>query len=233
MDKKQILVTGVSRGIGRELVIALVKIGHHVHGISRNDEALDELKDQLADASGTFHPLPFDINGPDIGSLPSLLTIDALDVLINNAGSLINKPFEKITSGELMEVYAINLNAPFFLIQQLLPLLKKSKAAHVINIGSMGGVNGTAKFSGLSAYSSSKGALSILTECLAEEYKDSGIHFNCLALGSANTEMLKEAFPGYEAPISAGSMAHYIAGFALEQRELYNGKTLPVSSTTP
>ena len=233
MDKKRILVTGVSRGIGRELVVALVKMGHQVHGISRNDAALDELKDQLAGEVGAFHPLQFDIGGLNLGALPDLLDIDELDVLINNAGSLINKPFENISRSELGEVYAINLQAPFFLIQKLLPLLKRSTSAHVINIGSMGGVNGTAKFSGLSAYSSSKGALSILTECLAEEYKDSGIHFNCLALGSANTEMLKEAFPEYEAPVSAETMAQYIAGFALEQGELYNGKTLPVSSTTP
>jgi NAD(P)-dependent dehydrogenase (short-subunit alcohol dehydrogenase family) len=72
----------------------------------------------------------------------------------------------------------------------------------------MGGIQGSLKFPGLAAYSSSKGAVITLSE-LAEEYKEQGIAFNVLALGSVQTEML-EAFPGYQAPISAEGMAQYI-----------------------
>jgi len=97
----------------------------------------------------------------------------------------------------------------------------------------MGGVQGSMKFAGLSAYSSSKGAVITLMELLAEEYREREIQFNALALGAVQTEMLKEAFPDYEAPISAKDMAAYIAGFALSGNAIYNGKVLPVSSTTP
>ena len=97
----------------------------------------------------------------------------------------------------------------------------------------MGGIQGSSKFAGLAAYSSSKGAIITLSELLAEEYKEQGISFNVLALGSVNTEMLQEAFPGYEAPLSAGEMANYIFDFTLTGNKFYNGKVLSVASSTP
>lgn len=97
----------------------------------------------------------------------------------------------------------------------------------------MGGIQGAMKFAGLSAYTSSKAALISLTELLAEEYKDSQWHFNCLALGAVQTEMLLEAFPDYKAPINAEEMAKYIKDFALYQYPYFNGKILQVATTTP
>ena len=73
---------------------------------------------------------------------------------------------------------------------------------------------------------------SILSECLAEEYKDK-ISFNCLALGAVQTEMLSSAFPEFEAPVSAEEMSEYIANFALTGHKYINGKTISVSSSTP
>lgn len=96
-----------------------------------------------------------------------------------------------------------------------------------------GRCTGSAKFAGLSAYSSSKGAIITLNELLAEEYKDKGIAFNTLALGAVQTEMLEEAFPGYKAPVSASQMATYIKEFSLSGNQFYNGKVLPVSASTP
>jgi NAD(P)-dependent dehydrogenase (short-subunit alcohol dehydrogenase family) len=97
----------------------------------------------------------------------------------------------------------------------------------------MGGVQGSLKFPGLSAYSSSKGAVITLMELLAEECKELGISFNTLALGAVQTEMLAEAFPDYKAPTTAFEMAEYIANFALTGNQFYNGKVLQVSSSTP
>jgi NAD(P)-dependent dehydrogenase (short-subunit alcohol dehydrogenase family) len=97
----------------------------------------------------------------------------------------------------------------------------------------MGGIQGNAKFPGLSAYSSSKGAVLTFTELLAEEFKETGPSFNALALGAVQTEMLEEAFPGYKAPVSAIEMAEYVMNFALNGQKLYNGKILQVSSSTP
>ena len=97
----------------------------------------------------------------------------------------------------------------------------------------MGGVQGSVKYSGMAYYSASKAALATLTECLAEEYKERGIFFNCLAFGAVQTEMLTEAFPGYKAPITATEAAHFVVDFALTGHRYFNGKILPVSVTTP
>ena len=105
--------------------------------------------------------------------------------------------------------------------------------SNVLNISSIGGVQGSVKFPGLSAYSSSKGALNILTEMLAEEYKNRGIHFNSLALGSVQTKMLEKAFPNFKASTSALEMAEYIYNFSTNGYRLMNGKVISVSSTTP
>ena len=155
----------------------------------------------------------------------------SVDVLINNAGSLINKPFMEISSSEFEAVFKVNVFAVATLTRLMLPIMNPK--GHVLNISSMGGVQGSAKFPGLSAYSSSKGALIILTELLAEEFKESGPSFNALALGAVQTEMLEEAFPGYQAPVTAAQMADHIINFAFNGNQFYNGKVLPVSSSTP
>ena len=154
-----------------------------------------------------------------------------VDILINNAGLLINKPFVELDEKDFDAMFNINVRSVFRLSRLLLPLFNRN--AHILNISSMGGVQGSAKFPGLSLYSSSKGALAILTECLAEELKDLDIKVNCLALGAVRTEMLEKAFPGYEAPLSAGEMGSYIADFALHGHKYFNGKILPVSVSTP
>jgi len=154
-----------------------------------------------------------------------------VDILIHNAGSLLNKPFGEISSEEFENVYKVNVFGVANLTRVCLPYLQKG--SHVVTISSMGGIQGSLKFAGLSAYSSSKGAVITLSELLAEEYKEKGISFNVLALGAVQTEMLQEAFPGYEAPISAKEMADYIFNFALTGNKYYNGKVLQVSSSTP
>lgn len=230
-----ILVTGASKGIGFEMVKRFSKNPNTlVIAVSRNTDALTKLVKQKNTTS--ILPLKADIT-KDSDQKKIFRTIKSLnlglDVLINNAGQIVNKPFEKISAKELQSVYSTNVFAPFALIQTLLPLLNKKNKSHIVNISSMGGFQGSSKFPGLSAYSSSKSALSGLTECLAEELKDRNIAVNCLALGAVQTEMLGKAFPGYKAPLSAAKMAEFICEFALTGQHFFNGKILPVSSTTP
>ncbi|MBI2271560.1 MAG: SDR family oxidoreductase [Bacteroidetes bacterium] len=157
-----------------------------------------------------------------------------IDVLINNAGAIVNKSIQNTSDKDLENVYNVNVLSVFKLVRDLIPLLKKAKrGSHIVNISSMGGVQGSVKFSGLSAYSSSKGAVAVLTECLAEELKQYNISVNCLALGSVQTEMLRKAFPHYKAPLSATQMADYVATFALTGNQHFNGKILPVSISIP
>ena len=154
-----------------------------------------------------------------------------VDILINNSGALLNKPFAETSIDEFINVYDVNVFGAAALTKAILPFMNKE--SHVVNISSMGGIQGSIKFPGLSAYSSSKGALITLTELLAEEYKEKGPSFNVLALGAVQTEMLEEAFPGYEASISAIQMAKYIMQFSISGQQLYNGKVLQVSNSTP
>lgn len=186
-----IVITGTSRGLGYALTRELLgREGHCILGISRHP--IPEIPNSIS----RFIQVRADLTKEeDIDSAVREVSnrVESLDVIINNAGLLINKPFRDTTSAEIDRVMAVNFRSPALLIQKLLPLLKPG--SHIMNIGSMGGVQGTMKFPGLSVYSASKGALTILTEALAEELKSLGIHVNCLAPGSVQTEMLAEAFP--------------------------------------
>lgn len=223
---KTVLITGTTRGIGAELVKAFEKEGFRVLALSRSYPQIHK--------EGTITYIPFDITcEADLQQLVTYLQQEQLrlDVVVSNAGKLIHAPFETISMEDLQAVYQVNVLGVFRLIQYLLPMLQPK--AHIVTISSMGGVQGAMKFAGLSAYTSSKAALIALTELLAEEYKDTQWHFNCLALGAVQTEMLSEAFPDYKAPVTAKEMAQYIKDFALRQYPYFNGKLLQVASTTP
>ncbi len=220
-----IIITGASRGIGFETAQLLAK-NHRVYCLSRN------IKPLLAVKNKNIIPISFDLIEFNTSILDTNFnSIDTIDIIINNAGLLTNKPFQEISATELQNMYAVNITSPYRLIQYF--YAKLSSNAHIINISSMGGVQGSAKFSGLSGYSSSKGALTILTECLAEEFKEQNISVNCIALGAVQTEMLEEAFPGYKAPFSPKKVADYIADFALKGKDFFNGKIIPLATSTP
>ena len=226
--QKNIVITGTSRGIGFELVKQFADAGHKVLSLSRNQQPVEALKHKNVTC------FTFDLcDENDFLKLTSFLENEwkTVDILINNAGKLVNKPFLDISGGEFEEVYKVNVFGVAEVIKATIPLMPED--GHIVNISSMGGVQGSVKFPGLSAYSSAKGAIITLTEILAEEYKETGPSFNVLALGAVQTEMLNEAFPGYKAPVSALEMARYIYEFSLSGHKLYNGKLLQVSSSTP
>ncbi|GGK33496.1 short-chain dehydrogenase [Yeosuana aromativorans] len=225
---KHVIITGTSRGIGFELVQLFAKAGHKVLALSRNDKPVNALK------LSNVRTFPFDLNnGNDYLKLEDFIKNHwkQVDVLINNAGALLNKPFSETTMNDFQNVYKTNVFGVAEMTRIVLPFMKKE--SHVVTISSMGGVQGSMKFPGLSAYSSSKGAVITLTELLAEEYKETGPSFNVLALGAVQTEMLQEAFPGYQAPTTALEMANYIFDFSLKGHQYYNGKLLQVSNSTP
>ena len=223
---KTIIVTGASRGIGHEIVKIAEKKGHRVYSISRNIKALKDYSFK--------YPRQVDLANEDsIDKFSSEVKNDGVkvDALINNAGAFLNKPFEKISKKEFEYIFQVNVFGLSSITRKVLPIIDSK--GHIVNITSMGGINGAAKFTGLSAYSSSKGAVNILTELLAEEYKEKGPSFNALAFGAVQTEMLEEAFPGLKAPISAKEIADFILDFSLKGQKYFNGKILPVSSSTP
>ncbi len=225
---KNVVITGTSRGIGLEMVKLFSQQGHRILALSRNSAPVADLDLKNVDV------LECDITREEDLQRLRLFVEDEMgkiDILINNAGAIMNKPFMETNPEDFHKVYATNVFGVVGIIQNLIPFMNDD--AHVVNISSMGGVQGSMKFGGLSAYSSSKGALITLTEMLAEEFKDNGPSFNVLALGAVQTEMLEEAFPGYKAPLQPNEMAEYIVNFSLTGHKFYNGKLLQVSNSTP
>lgn len=224
---KNVIITGTSRGIGNELALKFANEGHNVLAISRT------IATNLA-KNENVTCLSVDLsNESELKNIDQFLssTWKKVDIVIHNAGAIMLKPFADTSVEDFKKIYEVNVFGVVSLTQIALPYLKMG--SHVVTISSMGGIQGSMKFAGLSAYSSSKGAVITLAELLSEEYKEEGISFNVLALGSVQTEMLEEAFPGYQAPLSASQMADYIMDFSLKGNQFFNGKVLQVSSSTP
>lgn len=232
-----IIVTGASRGIGKELVkLFAQESGHKIIAISRNKTLLDELKKECKrfSANSEVSSISFDLGSGELKNrlIPEIKKqMSSVDILVNNAGYLVNKSIENLSGEDFDQLFNVNVKSVFQLVQALIPFFNSS--SHIVNISSMGGFQGSSKFPGLSLYAASKGALAVLTECLAEEFKNKKINVNCLALGAVQTEMLAEAFPGYEAPLKPAEMAAFIKNFALTGHHTFNGKILPVSLSTP
>lgn len=229
-----IVITGASSGIGRETAIRLSgEPGNRIYAIARNRKSLTT----LSGAAGhkNIIPVPMDITSgrSSFSELKNRLEKEAgrVDILINNAGHLVNKPFEDYTEADIAESVSVNFTSAARLTAELLPLMVRG--SHVVNIGSMGGFQGSLKFPGLSWYSATKGAIVVLTECLAAEYAGRGISFNCLCPGAVQTEMFRKAFPGFSAPVSPADMAAFIADFAMNGNRFFNGKILPVAVSVP
>lgn len=233
-----IIITGASSGIGFETVLDLTaNKENNVIALARSADKLKRLYEIATDLNfdgGKLYPAQFDIvydNYTD-SLIPFIQSkFDKVDILINNAGALLHKPFLETSTEEFASMLQTNILGHVNMIKHIVPMM--TDGGHIVNIGSMGGVQGSVKFPGLSAYSASKGALAVLTEVLAEEFKDRNISVNCLALGSSQTEMFEEAFPDAQAGTLAFEMGRYVADFAQNGRQFYNGKILPVANTTP
>lgn len=232
-ENKTVCITGSGRGLGYEMVLSFLENTNlTVAAVTRNGEALRQKVDNTGKNNKRLHIIEADIS-TDVGRdtiYEALCALPELGYFIHNAGKLVFKPFLEITQSELESVYEVNVFAPFLLTQRLFPLMHTT---HVVNISSIGGIGGSLKFAGLSAYSSSKAALNCLTEMWSEEFKDTSVVFNCLALGSVETEMFKTAFPGVVAGSSSSNMADYIVSFVFQAPKVMRGKVIAVSVSNP
>ncbi len=228
-----IIITGAAKGIGSELVKALSRHKHNqIVAISRNGKALRELAEECKKGNREAKVIPYEFDLNQFDFYPFIVQrletfIHKCDLVIFNAGRLINKPFHKTEQSDFDEIFNVNVKSVFFFTQAILPMM--NKGSHIVTIGSQGGLERTKKFPGLAAYSSSKGAVAILTEILAEELKEHEISVNCLAIGSVQTEMFEKAFPGMKARLTPVKIAQYIADFAVTGHKHFNGKVIQVS----
>lgn len=221
---KTVFIIGASKGIGKELINEFSSNDFEVYAFARSFEN---------HSKKNIHYFNVDLENPNfIDSFKKTIdSINKIDYLINNAGAIVVKPFSELSHQDILMCYQVNVIAVMQCIQACLP--KFQTKSHVVSISSMGGFQGSMKFAGLSAYSTSKAAVASLTELLAEEYKETGIAFNCLCLGAVQTEMLEKAFPGYQAPLNPSEMAKYIADFTQNAHNYLKGKIIPVSLTNP
>ena len=224
------IVVGASKGIGAELVTLLAQNPSiQVLALARNIQSENKWE---AYKNVQVHNFDLQSENAKVELQNILSNVSTIDYVINNAGYLVNKPFLELSREEILDSYNVNVLGVMSALQVFIPKMLPI-GGHIVNISSMGAFQGTVKFSGLSTYSSSKAALTNLTEMLAEEFKDTKLKFNCLCLGAVQTEMLAKAFPGYLAPVTAPEMAEYIVDFTLNQSKWMNGKIIPVSLSTP
>lgn len=220
---KVVLVFGSSKGIGKELTKIFSHEDFIVYGFSRSE----------SDAGDNYFSHYLDLNSPSLKDdfIRLSAEIEKIDYVVYNAGNIVVKPFEELSKSEILQCYQVNVLSAFEILQVCIP--KMNKNGHIVLISSMGGFQGTMKFPGLAAYSTSKAALASLAELLAEEYKQGDFSVNCLCLGAVQTEMLEKAFPGYKAPHTASEMASFIKDFTVNKGAFFNGKIIPISTTTP
>jgi short-subunit dehydrogenase len=240
MPKTTVIITGSSRGIGYETAKYFMQLEHvEVYALSRDRLSLAKLDAECAGLSNTSTLIPITFDFIDFLAHPSEYLhpitnrIGHVHILINNAGYLVNKPFNQVIQDEIMKMFRVNFLGPSLLIRELLPFMGGEGDTHIVNIGSMGGFQGSSRYPGLSWYSAGKAALANLTESLSVEFAGRRIFINCLAIGAVQTEMLTQAFPGYKAPVQPEEMAGFIGDFALHGHAFMNGKIIPVALSNP
>jgi 3-oxoacyl-[acyl-carrier protein] reductase len=186
---KTALVTGASRGMGRAAALALAAGGARiiVHYGRKADEA-KTVVDQIRAAGGRADALSADLAAPDgahkLAAQVRNLTEDRLDILVSNAGISNAATFETMTVKDFDDLFAVNVRAPYFLVQQLLPILGNGGA--IVFLSSLGA---RAAVGTLSAYASTKGAINTLVKYFAAALGPRGIRVNAVAPGVINTDM--------------------------------------------
>ena len=233
-----ILITGASSGIGYQTALRLASnAGNKIFALSRRGDLLDKLHQEAQTLYGFSNIIPItaDLKTVSDQQLYESIAIHthSLDIIFNNAAVLVNKPMLEITDADLSDTYNTNVFSIFKTTRSLFPLLKQALHPHIINVSSIGGLQTTSKFSGLSAYSSSKGAVTILTECMAQEFDQYNIKVNALAFGAVQTNMLSKAFPNYKAPVSDVEISELIVQFFEHGYRFFNGKVLPIANSIP
>jgi len=195
LASKVAIVTGASRGIGRAISVALAQEAASVVLAARSTEELQKTADQVTEAGGKAKIVITELTKEQ--SIKNLVKVTGkefgrLDILVNNAGVTHSAKFEETTTEDWERCLWVNARAPFILCREALGLLRKSQAAHIVNIASVVGVKG---YPLQSAYTSSKHALRGMTISLAEELRGSDIRVHLLCPGGANTDMVASVRP--------------------------------------
>jgi 3-oxoacyl-[acyl-carrier protein] reductase len=189
LSGKTALVTGASRGIGRASALALAKAGAQVlvHYGRGKDEA-EAVVQEIRKAGGRAQALSADLaspNGPQaLAREVRAIVGDRLDILVSNAGIAKSASIEETSIEDFDNLFAVNVRAPFFLVQQLLPIL--GSGSSIVMLSSLAA---HASVGTLAAYAATKGAIDTLVKHFASALGPRGIRVNAVAPGVVATEM--------------------------------------------
>jgi gluconate 5-dehydrogenase len=183
LDGRVALVTGASSGIGRAIACALADAGAAIVGVARNDRGLQDACDEIVGAGGQARYVTCDLAIRD--SIAGCASAAARffgppDVVVNCAGVNIRKPMLEITQEDWDETMRLNLEAPFFLSQRLVPAMIDRGWGRIVNIASLQSVRA---FANSGAYGASKGGVAQLTRAQAEAWSRHGVNANAIAPG--------------------------------------------------
>ena len=201
LKNKIILITGASKGIGRDICFALAEKGSHVIMTSRTESNLIEMESKIRSRGQKATAIPADLSSDDdIDSLFNAITekFGRLDVLINNAGIGIFGKLEDFPIEDFDRMIRINVRAVYLCCQKALRLMIPEKNGHIINISSVVGIKG---YPNQSAYTASKHGVMGLTKSLAEEAQEHGISVSVILPGGVDTEFAYRARPDLDRSI--------------------------------
>lgn len=193
---KVAVITGAGGGIGNAVARALAREGVKLALCGgRETEKLTKTAENVASCGAEVFTLPGDLADKDflgrcIGDIAA--HFGKIDILINNAGIALNKPFEETTPSDLDRLYLVNVRAPFLLCQKALPYLRRSDHAEIINISSVVGHKG---YVDQAAYAASKHAVLGFSKSLANEVYRQNIRVHTICPGGVFTDMVKTARP--------------------------------------
>jgi NAD(P)-dependent dehydrogenase (short-subunit alcohol dehydrogenase family) len=229
-DGRIAIVTGASSGIGRATAEMLVERGAMVAIFARS---AGKLKSLARKHEGRMLAVPGDVSDGD--SIERLFAetesqFGPCDILINDAGTYVNKRLEKMTERDWDRVFAVNVRGAFLTSRRAMKNMISRRRGAIVNVSSVSGVIGPEKFPGFSAYCASKAALIELTESLAVELKEHGIRINCVSPGSVDTPMWAAVSGGSPADMTAVEVAEVILFLASERSRPMNGQNIDVYS---
>ena len=191
LDNTIAIVTGASRGIGKQIVKDLLKSGAKVGLISRTKADLEKVSKEFLEIGETL-PLSADIKNSEEVKTAIRAIIKKwgkVDILVNNAGITSDNLLVRMKEEDWDRVININLKGTFNCIKSVIPNMLKNKFGKIINITSVVGISGNA---GQSNYSASKAGIIGLTKSIAKEYGAKGISINAIAPGFIETDMVQD-----------------------------------------
>lgn len=227
----KVLITGASRGIGREIAREMAPLADTLILVARSSGLLNELRSELAVEASDCKVM---IEASDVTDASEVVRLfervadeaEGLDVLINCAGLAIPSTSIRETSLEVWNrIFAVNVTAPFLLTQAAIPHLRRSERAVIVNVASTAALSARP---GWSAYAASKAALVNFSNTMAEELQPDKISVHCIAPGRTATDLRRLLSPDEDPGtiMQPESVARIVRFLVTEDGEVLRGQTL-------